>query len=131
MGQTTAETVREIEATRARLGAEVGELQRRLPAPAMWAKRLVGIAAGGGVAGATSLFVIRRIKHRRARAKEREVRAVINVLPPPWAKKITKTLEDGQLRQWAAVGLSVWFVLRLAELRQLRRTNKLLLVRPA
>jgi hypothetical protein len=131
MGQATAETVKEIEQTRDRLGAEVEELQRRLPAPAVWGKRLVGIAAGGGVAGATSMLLMRRIRRRKAKAKAGEVRAVINVLPEPWAKKLTETLEDGQWKQWAAVGFGVWLTLRVAELRQLRRTNKLLSVRSA
>jgi len=36
MGQTTAETVKEIEATRSRAGSEFRELEARLPAPALW-----------------------------------------------------------------------------------------------
>jgi Protein of unknown function (DUF3618) len=127
MGQATAETVREIEQTRARLGAEVEELQRRLPAPAVWGKRLAGIIAGGGMAGAASLFLLRRVRSRQA--KERELRAVINVLPDARAKGLTKTQEDAQWRQWAAIGFGVWVLLRIAEIRHLRRANKLLMVR--
>src|SRR3546814_11037016 len=49
MGQTTAETVKEIEATRSRLDSEFRGLEARLPAPAVWVKRLVGLAVGGGL----------------------------------------------------------------------------------
>jgi hypothetical protein len=78
------------------------------------------------------LFLIRRIRSRKAKAKEdREIRAVINVFPEPWAKRLSQTLEDHQWKQWAALGFGVWFLLRVAEIRQLRRTNKLLVVRAA
>ena len=49
MGKSSAETVREIEDTRDRLESEIRELEGRLPQPAVWGKRLIGVAAGGGL----------------------------------------------------------------------------------
>jgi hypothetical protein len=65
MGQTTAETVKEIEATRSRLDSEFRELEARLPAPAVWAKRLVGIAVGGGL--------VKRLRSSREQKELREI----------------------------------------------------------
>ena len=55
MGTSAAETVREIEATRQRLDADLQELEHRLPPPARWAKRIAGVALGGGLAGSRCL----------------------------------------------------------------------------
>jgi hypothetical protein len=129
MGKSSAETVREIEETRVRLDAEIRELEDRLPAPAVWAKRLVGVAVGGGVAGSALLFGMRTLRKRRKQKAER-VQAVVQVLPERWAERVSEAMEDGRWRQWIAVGGAVWLVLRLAELRQLRRTNKLLVTAP-
>jgi hypothetical protein len=73
MGQTTAETVKEIEATRSRLDSEFRELEARLPAPAVWAKRLVGLAVGGGVATTLLLATVRRIRSSREQKELREI----------------------------------------------------------
>ena len=62
MGETAAETVKEIEATRARLGAEIQELEGRLPVVASMAKRVAAAAAGVGVAGAALRFALRKRK---------------------------------------------------------------------
>ena len=62
MGETAAETVKEIEATRAKLGAELEELEGRLPAAARWTKRAGAGLAGVGVLGVATRFVLRRRK---------------------------------------------------------------------
>jgi hypothetical protein len=62
MGETAAETMREIEATRTRLDGEIRELEGRLPVVASMAKRVAAAAAGVGVAGAALRFALRRRK---------------------------------------------------------------------
>lgn len=73
MGQTTAETVKEIEATRTRLDSEFRELEARLPAPAVWAKRLVGLAVGGGVVTTVLLAMVKRLRSSREQKDLREI----------------------------------------------------------
>ena len=128
MGESSAQTVREIEDTRDRLEAEIRELEGRLPQPAVWGKRLIGVVAGGGVGGTLFWFGVRRIrKRRKAKQKARPVQAVIQVLPEEWTKRVGSVLENGQAKNWAIGIGGAWLVLRLAELRQLRRMNKALL----
>jgi hypothetical protein len=67
MGQNSAETVREIEDIRTRMDADFRELERRLPPPGIWAKRLAGILIGGGI-GAILLRAIIKSARRRGRA---------------------------------------------------------------
>ena len=128
MGETAAETVREIEATRGRLESDIRELEGRLPAPAVWVKRLVGIAVGGGAAGSAFWFAVRRLKKRRQKKEAAKVaqQAVVHVLPEQWAKAVSKAVEDGQLQGWLVLAGGAWILLRLAELRQLRRMNRAL-----
>lgn len=64
MGQSSAETVREIEGIRGRMDADVRELERRLPRPGVWAKRLVGILVGGGVGALVLRAVIKGARRR-------------------------------------------------------------------
>ena len=73
MGQTTAETVKEIEATRSRLDSEFRELEARLPAPAVWAKRLVGLAVGGGI---VTTMLVAAIKRMRSSGEKKELREI-------------------------------------------------------
>jgi hypothetical protein len=129
MGASAAQTVREIEETRTRLDSELRELERRMPAPARWAKRIVGLAVGGGIGGAAFWFAAKRLRRKRLeqRAEERPVQAVVNVLPERWADRLTETLEDDRWKQWAAVVGGAWLLFRLAELRQMRRMNRALL----
>jgi hypothetical protein len=133
MGQGSAETVKEIEETRGRLESDLRELEQRLPAPAVWAKRAVGLAAGGGVAGSMFWFGVRRVRKRREKkaAAERAQQAVLQVVPDEWAKAVSKALESGEWKGWLTIAGGAWLVLRLAELRQLRRTNKLILATAA
>ena len=132
MGESAAATVREIEQTRDRLEEELTELQDRLPAPAVWAKRAVGIAATGGAATTVALFVLRRRRKKKAAAKAEAVaatpvNAVIQVLPDQWAERIREGLDDGSWRPWAAGAAGLYVVFRLAEIRQLRRMNRALI----
>ncbi len=134
MGESSAATVREIEAIRERLETNFEELERRMPAPAIWGKRLVGIAIGGGVGALVLRQVLKRaaktpIQKARKKAKEKVVEAqpataVIQVLPEDLAGKVGKAFEDGRWKQWAAAGAGVWLAIRLLELRQLRKLNR-------
>jgi hypothetical protein len=61
MGQGSAATVREIEQIRDRIDSNMRELERRVPQPAVWAKRLVGMALGTGI----GLLILRGFLRRR------------------------------------------------------------------
>jgi hypothetical protein len=129
MGKNAAETVREIEDTRGKLETEIRELEDRLPQPAIWTKRLVGVAVGGGLGGTLFWFGVKRVRNRKKTKKQQPapVNAVIQVLPEKWAGKVSDALEDGRAKN-VAIGVgAVWVLLRIAELRQLRRLNKALL----
>jgi hypothetical protein len=128
MGQSAASTVREIEDIRGRLDAEMRELERRLPQPAVWAKRAVGVAVGGGVTGMVLLSALRRRrKKRRAAEPSRVLRPVVQVVPEGTAERLSSALADGRWKPWVAAGAGAWLVLRLLELRQLRRLNRRLI----
>ena len=73
MGETAAETMREIDATRNRLDGELRELEGRLPAAAQVAKRAVGAAAGVGALGVVARFVLRRRKHKEGDRRVRDL----------------------------------------------------------
>jgi hypothetical protein len=129
MGATAAQTVREIEDTRSRLDSELRELERRMPAPARWAKRVVGVAVGGGLGGAAFWFAAKRLRKKRTeqKAEQRPVQAVVNVLPERWANRLSETLDDDRWKPWVAVVGGAWLLFRMAELRQMRRMNRALL----
>ncbi|MEX2457956.1 MAG: hypothetical protein WD770_03105 [Actinomycetota bacterium] len=133
MGQSAAETVREIEQTRDRLEEDFRELEHRLPQTARMGQRAAGVAVGGGVAGTVLLFGFRRWRKKRTAAKAvtaiAPVSAVIQVLPEKWEKKVTEALEDGTWRTWAAGLGGAWVLFKLAELRQMRRLNQALVAR--
>lgn len=128
MGATAAETVREIESTRARLDGEIRELEGHLPQPAVWAKRLVGLAVGGGIGGTLFWLAAHRLRTKKKvqEAKAQEARAIIQLVPDRWAERMA---EDGRWKLWGAAVGGAWLLLRLAEVRQMRRTNRLLLGR--
>ena len=118
MGASAPETVGEIEATRARLDAELKELERRLPA-ASAVKRVVAIAAGSGVAGTVFLAVLRRRrKKRRASAEEPQAATIVLNLPEGFQRAV-----DGgsELKGWLLIAGAVWVVLRLIEIAARRR----------
>jgi Protein of unknown function (DUF3618) len=73
VGETAAETVREIEATRARLGVEIEELEGRLPAAARVARRAGAALAGIGVLGIATRFALRR---RRGSGEDRRIKDI-------------------------------------------------------
>ncbi len=60
MGETAAETMKEIDATRARLDGELRQLEGRLPAAARIAKRAGAALAGVGFLGMAMRFALRR-----------------------------------------------------------------------
>jgi hypothetical protein len=130
MGQGSAETVKEIEETRDRLEQDLRELEERMPQPAVWAKRAVGILVGGGTAVTVGLFLLKRRSKKRKEAAARQaavVQPIIQVLPEGLANRMSERLEDGTWKPYAAGAAGLYVVFRLAEIRQLRRTNKLLL----
>jgi hypothetical protein len=129
MGESAAETVREIEETRSRLESDLRELEDRLPAPVTWGKRLVGLAVGGGIGGTVFWFGVRRMRKKRKEkaAQAKAQQAVVQLIPAEWAERIGGALEEGEWRGWLVLAGSAWVLLRLAELRQLRRMNRVML----
>lgn len=132
MGQSSAATVREIEEVRGRLEGNMRELERRMPQPAVWAKRAVGVAVGGGVGAFILLKVVKRARKRRKASTRtvmgsQPVQAIVQVVPEQVADRVAEVVERGTWKQWAAAGAGVWLAVRLLELRQLRRMNRTLL----
>jgi hypothetical protein len=129
MGKSAAETVKEIEETRDKIETEIRVLEERLPKPALWGKRLIGVAVGGGIGGTLFWFGVKRARKSRKAKKQQAapVNAVIQVLPEKWAGRIGDAFENGQAKN-VAIGVgAVWLALRIAEIRQLRRMNRALL----
>ena len=130
MGKSAAETVTEIEDTRDRLEAEIRELEERLPKPAVWTKRVVGVAVGGGLGGTMFWLGVKRLRRRKtakaAKEQPQQMQAVVQLLPEGVTERVSEALEDGRIRTWAVGIGAAWVVLRLAELRQLRRMNRAL-----
>jgi len=120
--------VKEIEETRDKIESEIRVLEERLPKPAVWTKRLIGVAVGGGVGGTLFWLGVKRVRKGRKAKKQQAapVDAVIQVLPEKWAGKVGDALENGQAKN-IAIGIgAVWLAVRIAELRQLRRMNRAL-----
>ena len=65
MGQGTSEAVAKVEETRARLDAEVAELQRRVPPMVDKAKRTALTGAAAVTAGVALLLALRQVVRRR------------------------------------------------------------------
>lgn len=65
--------MKEIEATRTRLGAEIGELEGRLPAAVGWVKRAGAALAGVGALGVATRFFLRRRKKARGDEHHRDL----------------------------------------------------------
>ena len=80
MGETAAETLNEIEATRAKLGVELDELEGRMPAAARAAKRAGAALAGVGALGVVTRFALRRRKHADADRRYRDLEKRISKL---------------------------------------------------
>jgi len=120
MGQDAAQTVREIEEIRGRLSSDIEELQERMPAPAVWGKRALGVLVGGGVAASAAWFLLRR-RRSKARREQPSVKAVVNLLPEDVARRVAEKLDDEQVKRWLTIAGGAWVLFKLAELRQLRR----------
>lgn len=130
MGQSSAETVKEIEQTRDRIEQDLRELEERMPQPAVWAKRAVGILVGGGTAVTVGLLMLKRRSKKRKEEEARKaalVQPIIQVLPEGLATKVSERLEDGTWKPWAAGAAGLYVLSRLVEIRQLRRMNKALI----
>jgi hypothetical protein len=65
--------MRELEATRARLGADLEELEGRLPAAVSVAKRVGAALAGVGAAGVATRALLRRRKRSRVDDRYRDL----------------------------------------------------------
>ena len=126
MGTSATETVKEIEDTRDRIEAEIRELEERLPKPAVWTKRLIGVAVGGGLGGTLFWFGVKSIRKRRKAKEPPQMQTVVQLVPSQVSERLSEALEDGRLRTWAIGIGAAWAVLRLAELKQLRRMNRAL-----
>ncbi len=130
MGQSADQTVRQIEDTRDRIGTELREFEDRISDRAPTARRAVLPIAGAVVATGAALLVVRGVRRRakaRAAARRFPARIIGRVLPGRIAK--SKTFEDERWKLWAVAAGGVWTAVRLAELRQLRRLNRTLVVR--
>ena len=123
MGQTSLETVREIEETREKLEGKLLALEERMPALTP-VKRLVGIAVGGGMGGSIFWFVVKRIRRRKKKNEAPPVNAVINLVPDGIAQKMQSAMEDERAKQYAIGFLALWVLLKLAEIRQLRALRR-------
>jgi hypothetical protein len=66
MGETAAETMTEIDATRDRLDGELRQLEGRLPAVARAAKRTAAALPGVGLLGMAMRFALRRRGRKEA-----------------------------------------------------------------
>jgi hypothetical protein len=129
MDQGTAQTLRDIELTRERLDGHLQELEEKLPGGAT-IRRIAGLALGGGAGTTVFWFVVRRVrKRRRATKLKQPAQMVVNVLPESLGKSMTKAMEDGTWKPYAAAAGGAWVLFRLAELRQLRRMRTAMLAR--
>ena len=70
MGETPADTLREIEETRARLDGRFQQLEQKLPSTLAGLKRTGALVAVVGVLGTVTRFVLRS---RRKRAGDRRI----------------------------------------------------------
>ena len=125
MGESAAETVREIEEVRHDLDGNLRALEARLPTPAVWAKRAAGLAFGGGAGGTIFWFVVRRVRNRRKRG------AVATTGRPTVVELSLPAVDTAAAKPWVVGFATAWVVIRLAQLRQARRTNRLLVRRLA
>ncbi len=131
MGQSSAATVTEIEQIRGRLETNMRELERRVPEPAVWARRAGVIVLGGGTAAIVlrSLLRRRREKRRERRRGPREgtmLQPVVQVVPEEVAERVAGALDHGRWKPWVAGATGLWLAVRVIELRQLRRLNRAL-----
>jgi hypothetical protein len=129
VGTRAAETVREIEETRERMQGKIMALEERMPHPAMWMKRFVGIAVGGGATGTMFWFTVKRVRARKHKKEEAQMpmKAVVNLVPERWQDKIEEAMENENAKQMAMGAFAVWVLLKLAEMRQMRALRRSML----
>ena len=108
MGQSSAETVREIEDIRDRIESNVRELEDRLPQPAVWAKKAVGIAVGGGVGAIVLRSLVKRAGKKAKGRFSREDDEGGGTASKVWLGALTL----------AVIGMGV------VQIRQLQRLNR-------
>jgi hypothetical protein len=130
MGESSAQTVKEIEEVRQRLDGEIRELEERLP-PAHVAKKVAGGLFVGG-SGTVFWWAVRRARKRKQKKQEskrqvsRPVSTVVQLVPDRFARQMTAALEDGKWQKPAAYAAGAWALFKVAEVRQLRKMNRLL-----
>lgn len=124
MGEDAAATLTEIEEARDRLEDDVRAFEARLPATAKAAKRVAGMAVGGGVGGAAIWMVVRRLRpsggsKRRERARVADVSkgtTVVQVMPVRVPDEWAEALADGRWRPYALALVGLWVLLRVADI---------------
>ena len=121
MGQTSAETVREIEQTRDRLEGELRMLEDRLPSPAALARR-AGVVAGGAAVAVAGLVTVRALMRRREPEPSLPpaLRAVTSKLPDSVAQRVTSVRFEDARRALSLAVLGVTLMARIAEWRRAR-----------
>lgn len=93
---------------------------------------LTGLTAAGGTGAAVALARRARRRKRsaaeRAQAAARKLPGQAKKLSDQWSKGISSRMEAPEWRLWglAAVAMT-WFLVRMAEIRQLRRMNRILI----
>lgn len=125
MGENSAQTVREIEEVRGRLDGEIRELEERLP-PVHVTKRIAAVALTG-TTGTVTFWALRKMRDRRRKKQEPDaVRAVVQVLPDRFGQQMSQMLEEGTWKRPAAYAAGAWAIIKFAEVRQLRKMNRML-----
>jgi hypothetical protein len=86
---------------------------------------LTGLTAAGGTGAA---LVLARRARRRKRSVSERAQAAARQTSGRLAKSISSRLEEPDWRLWGLAGLALaWFLVRMAELRQLRRMARALI----
>ncbi|HEX8099958.1 MAG TPA: hypothetical protein VF660_07130 [Actinomycetota bacterium] len=131
MGQSTDQTVRAIEDTRERLGEEIAEFEGRVQQRAATSRRALIPVAGAVAAAGAAWLTVRTIRRRAARKTKPTLPAKVlgTVLPERITESISETLENDGWKLGLAAAGGIWVLVRMAELRQLRRLNRTLVVR--
>lgn len=120
MGEGTTRAVKEIEEARERLQGDLEELAGRLPRLPQGSEtgKKVLIPAAGAAAGGLVVWLIDRKTKRKRAARE----AAAQVVPD----ELMDAFRDGRWRSPATVAVGIWGLLRLAEIRSIRRLSKAL-----
>ena len=129
MGESSAATVKEIEEIRERLETNFEELERRMPAPAIWGKRLVGMAVGGGIGA----LVLRQVLKRAAKAPIEKAKNKAKAKVKETVAGPGPTTSGGGVpwKPLVAAGVGVWVALKLIKRNQRRPVDEGFGSRPA